>query len=158
MQNEKAKIKNEFKRRLYAFTLNLIEFLDKLPKDSISVRIGDQLLRIATSIIANYVEARAASSRKDFTNFLNTSLKSSNESKLWLALLRDRGRIKTEDASWFLKNWTRYPIFWHPVSWRWRARNSFGFWYVVLIFAFWYLIWIEGSNLWVRHTFINATT
>ena len=116
MQNEKAKIKNEFKRRLYAFTLNLIEFLDKLPKDSISVRIGDQLLRIATSIIANYVEARAASSRKDFTNFLNTSLKSSNESKLWLALLRDRGRIKTEDASWFLKNWTRYPIFWHPVS------------------------------------------
>jgi len=89
MQNDKAKFKDDFKRRLYSFTLRPIEFIDKLPKDSVSVRLSDQLLRSGTSIIANYVEARAASSRKDFTNFLNTSLKSANESKLWFALLRD---------------------------------------------------------------------
>jgi four helix bundle protein len=103
MQNDKAKIKNEFKRRLYTFTLKLIEFLDRLPKDNVSARIGDQLLRSGTSIIGNYIEGQAASSRKDFTNFLNTSLKSANESKLWLALLRDSGRVKTEDTVWFLK-------------------------------------------------------
>jgi four helix bundle protein len=31
-----------------------------------------------------------------------TSLKSANESKLWLALLRDSNRVKSEDVEWFL--------------------------------------------------------
>ena len=102
MQNDKAKFKNEFKKRLYDFALRLIEFLDKLPKDYICKRIGDQLLRSGTSIVGNYVEGQAASSRKDFTNFFNISLKSANESKLWLALLRDSKRAKREEVAWFL--------------------------------------------------------
>jgi hypothetical protein len=36
----KSKFKNEFKRRLYNFTLQLIEFIDKLPNDNVSKRIG----------------------------------------------------------------------------------------------------------------------
>ena len=82
--------------------LKLIEFLDKLPKDNVSKRLGDQLLRSGTSIIANHIEGQAASSKKDFTNFFNTSLKSANESKLWLALLRDTKRAKSSDVKWFL--------------------------------------------------------
>jgi len=103
MQNDKEKIKKEFKQRLYKFTLKLIEFLDKLPGDNVSRRIGDQLLRSGTSIISNYIEGQAASSKKDFINYFNTSLKSANESKLWLALLRDSKRAKAKDVSWFLK-------------------------------------------------------
>jgi len=76
--------------------------LDTLPEDNISRRIGDQLLRSRTTIIGNYIEGQAASSKKDFTNFFNTSLKSANESKLWIALLRDSGRIKTQEVAWFL--------------------------------------------------------
>ena len=102
MQNDKLKFKKDFKRRLYAFTLKLVEFIDKLPNDNVSNRIGDQLLRSGTSIIGNYIEGQAASSKKDFTNYFNTSLKSANESKLWLALLRDSGRANAEDVSWFL--------------------------------------------------------
>jgi len=102
MQNDKEKFKKEFKKRLYGFTLKLIEFLDTLPKDNVSKRLGDQLLRSGTSVIANYVEGQAASSKRDFTNFFNISLKSANESKLWLALLRDSGRVKPEDVEWFL--------------------------------------------------------
>ena len=102
MKNDKAKFKKEFKVRLYAFTLRLIEFLDKLPKDNVSKRLGDQLLRSGTSIIANYIEGQAASSKRDFTNFFNTSLKSANESKLWFALLRDSKRATPEQVSWFL--------------------------------------------------------
>ena len=102
MQNDKSKFKEDFKRRLYRFTLKLIEFLDGLPKDNVSLRLSDQLLRSGTSIIGNYVEARAASSRKDFTNFLNTALKSANESKMWFALLRDSHRTKADDVAWFL--------------------------------------------------------
>jgi len=102
MQNDKLKFKKEFKKRLYTFTLKLVEFIDKLPNDNVSNRIGDQLLRSGTSIIGNYIEGQAASSKKDFTNYFNTSLKSANESKLWLALLRDSRRAKAEDVSSFL--------------------------------------------------------
>jgi four helix bundle protein len=68
MRNERAKFKDDFKKRLYNFALKLIEFLDRLPKDNVSKRIGDQLLRSGTGIIGNYVEGQAASSKKDFTN------------------------------------------------------------------------------------------
>jgi four helix bundle protein len=101
MKNDKAKFKMDFKKRLYEFTLKLIEFIDRLPKDNVSNRLGDQLLRSGTSIIANYIEGQAASSKKDFTNYFNISLKSANESKLWFALLKDSGRVKSADVSWF---------------------------------------------------------
>lgn len=103
MKTTNEKSKSEFKKRLYNFTLKLIEFIDKLPKDNVSRRIGDQLLRSGTSIIGNYVEGQSASSRKDFTNYFNTSLKSANESKLWLSLLRDSKRAKTRDVAWLLE-------------------------------------------------------
>ncbi len=103
MQNDKSKFKDEFKKRLYSFVLKLIEFIDGLPNDNVSKRIGDQLLRSGTSILGNYVEGQSASSKKDFINFFNTSLKSANESKLWLAILRDSKRAKPEKVAWFLK-------------------------------------------------------
>lgn len=103
MKNDNEKFKNEFKKRLYGFVLKLISFIDKLPTDNVSKRIGDQLLRSGTSILGNYVESQAASSKKEFTNFFSISLKSANESKLWLALLRDTDRASTEVVSWYLK-------------------------------------------------------
>ena len=103
MQNDKSKFKKEFKKRLYNFVLRLIEFLDDLPKDNVAKRVGDQLLRSGTSILGNYVEGQSASSKKDFINYFNTSLKSTNESKLWLVLLRDSNRTKPDEVDWFLK-------------------------------------------------------
>jgi len=103
MENDKSKFKKEFKNRLYKFVLRLIEFLDNLPKDNVSRRLGDQLLRSGTSILGNYIEGQSASSKKDLTNYFNTSLKSTNESKLWFSLLRDSKRAKAEEVNWFLK-------------------------------------------------------
>lgn len=103
MENDKEKFKKEFKRRLYAFTLKVIEFIDKLPPDNVSRRLGDQLLRSGTSIIGNYVEGQSSSSKKDFINYFNTSLKSSNESKLWLSLLKDSSRAQSVDVEPLLK-------------------------------------------------------
>lgn len=103
MEENKGKQKSLFKKRLYSFTLNLIKFIDTLPHDNISRRLGDQLLRSGTSIIANYVEGQAASSRKDFTNFLNISLKSANESKLWISLIKDSRHINSEEVDKILE-------------------------------------------------------
>jgi len=78
--DKKADFKTEFKNRLYDFALRLINFIDKLPQDNVSRRLGDQLLRSGTSVLGNYVEGQSASSKKDFINFFNYSLKSANES------------------------------------------------------------------------------
>ncbi len=69
MKSDNANFKIEFKKRLYAWVLRLIKFLDSLPKDTITLRLIDQLLRSGTSILANYIEANSASSKKDFINF-----------------------------------------------------------------------------------------
>ena len=58
--------------------------------------IAKQLLRAATSIGANIIEAQASPSRKDFTNFFHHSLKSANETKYWLELLKDSGKVSSE--------------------------------------------------------------
>ncbi len=88
-----------FRKRIYRWILNLISSLEKLPKnDDVSYVIRRQLLRSATSIGANYTEAIAGTSRKDFANFASHSLKSSNESKFWIALLRDTNRGKAEEV------------------------------------------------------------
>lgn len=57
MQNDKEKFKAELKRRIYNWILRLIDFLDKLPKDTITQRIVDQLFRSGASVGANYIEA-----------------------------------------------------------------------------------------------------
>ena len=103
MENDNVKFKNEFKKRIYSWVLRLIKFLDKLPKDSVCNVIGNQLLRSGTSVLANYIEANSASSRKDFTNFFTHSLKSANESKMWICLLRDTQKGNREELDWLLK-------------------------------------------------------
>jgi len=103
LENDKSKFKNEFKKRLYNWVLRLIKFIDKLPKDSVCYVMGKQLLRSGTSILANYIEANSASSKKDFINFFTHSLKSANESKVWLALLRDTDKGDKKELEWLLK-------------------------------------------------------
>ena len=102
MENDSVKFKIEFKKRLYSWVLKLIKFLDQLPKGNVSEVMGKQLLRSGTSILANYVEANSASSKRDFINFFNHSLKSANESKVWLTLLRDLDKGNKEELDWIL--------------------------------------------------------
>jgi len=102
MENDNVKFKNEFKKRLYNWVLRLIKFIDKLPKDSICSVMGKQLMRSGTSILANYIEANSASSKKDFINFFTHSLKSANESKVWLTLLRDTSKGDQKELKWLL--------------------------------------------------------
>jgi four helix bundle protein len=77
-----------------------------LPKGQVSTVIGDQLLRSATSIGANVIEAKSASSKKDYINFFTYALKSANETKFWLGLLRDSGKAQRETADRLLKEVT----------------------------------------------------
>lgn len=106
MQNYNEKLKIDIRRRSYIHALKVIKFLESLPKDSTCKVIGGQLLRSATSIGANIIEAQASPTKKDFTNFLNHALKSANESKFWLGLLRDSGKEVPEKINPLLNETT----------------------------------------------------
>ncbi|MBN1787757.1 MAG: four helix bundle protein [Sedimentisphaerales bacterium] len=102
MQNQNSKIKTELKHRTYKYSIEIIKFIDSLPKDSTTSVLSQQLLRSATSVGANLVEAKGASSKRDFINFFSYSLKSANESLYWLGLLRDAKGLNGEKTKYLL--------------------------------------------------------
>jgi len=107
MQNNNPKLKTDLRRRVYFYALEIIKFIDSLDQKDFSVQIiAKQLLRSATSIGANIIEAQAGSTKRDFTNFFAYALKSANESKFWLGLLRDSGKANKEWANRLLQETT----------------------------------------------------
>lgn len=102
-QNHNLKRKTELKYRCYYFSIDIIHFLKRLPNNRIFWIITDQLLRSATSIGANIIEAKSASSKRDFIRFYEISLKSTNETKYWLGLLRDATETDKEKTNELLK-------------------------------------------------------
>jgi four helix bundle protein len=54
----------------------------------------DQLLRSGTSVGANLVEARSSSSRLEYKKFYEIALKSANETRYWLELLKDSNLVE----------------------------------------------------------------
>src|SRR3989344_3626998 len=100
MKNQKTQ---EFKSRLYTFVLRLIKFIENLSRSSTSRIIGDQLLRSGTGILGTYIEGLSASSKKEYANYFNYALKSANESKVWISILRDTGNGDKNEADYLLK-------------------------------------------------------
>ncbi len=103
MQNCNPKFKSNLNTRCYQFSLKVIALNDVLPNKRSAWVISDQLIRSSTSIGANLIEARAASSRLEFKKFYEISLKSANETKYWLCLLRDTGLANKETVENLLK-------------------------------------------------------
>jgi four helix bundle protein len=85
---EPEKVYN-IKHRAYLFAKSVVLFVSSLKYDKIYYSILDQLMRSSTSIGANLVEGRAGASKNDFVNFHAIALKSGNETKYWLCLVRD---------------------------------------------------------------------
>jgi len=94
MQNCSSKLKIDIRKRSYLYALSAIKFIESLPKNQVCKILGNQLLRSATSIGANLIEAQASGTRRDFANFLNHALRSANERKFWLWLLRDSDQVR----------------------------------------------------------------
>ena len=94
MQNYNSKFKIDIKDRCYKFSLNIIKLIDELPREKSSWIIADQLLRSGMSIGANLVESTASSSRLEFKRYQEIALKSANETKYWLNLLKDSEKVE----------------------------------------------------------------
>lgn len=99
MQNDKEKFKENFINRLVKFSVEVIGFAQEIKKQPVLWPVSDQLVRSATSIGANVVEAKASSSRKEYINYFQIALKSANETKYWLIVLQESSVSLKEKAS-----------------------------------------------------------
>ncbi len=73
--------------RTAKFSENMLALVRTIKKDDINRNIIVQLVRAATSIGANYCEANASSSKRDFRNKIYIRKKEANETKYWLRIL-----------------------------------------------------------------------
>lgn len=79
----------DLRDRTLDFSRAIIQFLKTLEKDVLIRPISVQLIRSATSVGANFIEAKNASSKKDFRNKVFISKKEASESLYWLKLLEE---------------------------------------------------------------------
>lgn len=79
------------------FGVSIIKISSKLPKNPAGFTLADQLVRAATSIGANLVEAQEAVSKKDFVYKISFALKEAKETKYWLELIKSSDLLKRED-------------------------------------------------------------
>lgn len=96
----------DIKRRCYNYSIRIIRLIDQIEIKRIFYSLIDQLLRSATSIGANLIEARSAHSKKDFIKFYEIALKSANENKYWICLLRDGLELNKDEFNNALKEVT----------------------------------------------------
>ncbi|MCL5439240.1 MAG: four helix bundle protein [Patescibacteria group bacterium] len=102
-QSLDKKSKPEVRYRAFYLSIDIIKFLDKLEyKQSVKI-ISDQLIRCVTSIGANIVEAKSSSSKREFLNYFQIALKSANEAKYWLFMLKELFPKEKEEIDIFLK-------------------------------------------------------
>lgn len=95
----------DIKRRCFDFSKRIVILISQVKFERVHYSIFDQLLRSSTSIGANVIEGKSGSSRKDFRNFYTIALKSANETKYWICLIRDTqiSKIEKEELNELLK-------------------------------------------------------
>jgi len=84
MEN-KAELLSE---RFLNFGVAIVRLVKTLGNDPINKHISLQVFRSATSVGANYEEARGAESRQDFSHKMQIVLKEARESLFWLKLIK----------------------------------------------------------------------
>lgn len=88
----------DLKRRTKRFALDVIQFVETLPRDETCRVIGRQLLRAATSVGANYRAANRAKSPPDFLSKMGTVEEEADESGYWIELLVEAGKATMSKA------------------------------------------------------------
>jgi four helix bundle protein len=102
VEDESSPIYN-VRHRAFYFSKEVVLFIGKQKFDKIYFSLFDQLMRSSTSIGANLAEGFAGSSKNDFIKFNIISLKSANETKYWLCLIRDTLGVDKNILEKFIK-------------------------------------------------------
>ena len=93
----------DLKQRTRRFALEVIAFVEALPKDESSRVLSRQLLRSGTSVGANYRSAKRARSNADFIARMGIVEEEADESDCWLELLTESGKVSIAKSAALLK-------------------------------------------------------
>ncbi|MBY0482491.1 MAG: four helix bundle protein [Chitinophagaceae bacterium] len=100
--NEDGKPYN-IRHRCYYFSRDLILFVKDCVIERVYSSLFDQVIRSGTSIGANLVEGKSGVSSKDWLNYFGIALKSANETKYWLYLIRDTMNVSNKKTDELIK-------------------------------------------------------
>ena len=92
-----------FIQRLLKFGVAVIRLANEFPKTPAGFAIASQLIKAATSIGANFVEAQDASSLKDFIQKLSISLREAKEASYWLQIVQMSRLVSEASLSELIK-------------------------------------------------------
>lgn len=87
----------DLEERTAKFGEEIIDFCKAIQQNVITNSIIGQLVRSGTSIGANYMEANAASSKKDFRNKIFICKKECQETKHWFRMMAKASPEKKEE-------------------------------------------------------------
>ena len=93
---------SELKQRTKRFALRSMKLVDALPKTTAGRVIGNQLVRSATSVGANYRAACRGRSKAEYIAKIGVVEEEADESGYWMELLVEGGLIKTDLVSLLL--------------------------------------------------------
>ena len=95
-------INQQLEDRMLDFSVAVVKHCAKL-KQPLIKPLTSQVIRSASSIGANFVEANNGSSRQDFRNKIFIAKKEANETKYWLRMLQKLGDNTEELESLLLE-------------------------------------------------------
>jgi four helix bundle protein len=81
----------DLEERLIGFAVETCRIAEALPSTRLGNHVASQLLRSCTSPAANYAEARAGESPRDFLHKIKICLKELRETFVWLLFLQRYG-------------------------------------------------------------------
>ena len=87
MTNQNDRKQYNLEERTAKFGKNIIAFVKTIPQNTINRSLINQIVRSGTSIGANYMEADASESKKDFRHKISICRKESKETKHWLRMI-----------------------------------------------------------------------
>ena len=93
---EKQMNQEELKARTKQFGLRVMKLVDALPANTAGRAIGNQLIRSATSVGANYRAACRGRSKAEFIAKIGTVAEEADESAFWLEMILDGGLLKSD--------------------------------------------------------------
>ncbi|MFC1767283.1 four helix bundle protein [Candidatus Margulisiibacteriota bacterium] len=91
------------KERTKKFALEVIKFINKLPRSTVSFVMSKQIIRSATSVGANYRAACRARSKPEFIAKMGIVEEEADESLYWLELIVESGLAQRQVAAPLMK-------------------------------------------------------
>jgi len=87
MSQQEYKHKFDLEDRTAKFSISILSFCRTIPVNYLSENQVKQLIKSATSIGANYMEANGSDSKRDFRSKISICKKEAKETTYWLRIL-----------------------------------------------------------------------